>query len=209
VTGKGSYEIGAELMDKATVDLITGLAHALAWPLTVLIVVLTLRSKIGELLLRVRSFEHGDTKLNFQDELHAISKTAETAGLERPTGDEVWLKPLDQLRALAETAPRQVVLNAWNQLMDACLALAHEHGISLTEQELKTPKYLAQKLRDQGLMDAQTCDAFVSMRLLRNKVAHAESMPVSAKDSRAFIDMVASLMRNLGQGRESPAAPDR
>jgi len=39
-------------MNNATVELITGLAHALAWPVTVLIVVLSLRSKIGELLLK-------------------------------------------------------------------------------------------------------------------------------------------------------------
>jgi hypothetical protein len=195
-------------MDKATVDLVTGLAHALAWPLTVLIVVLSLRSKLGELLLRVRSFELGDTRLDFQHELHAISKTSEVReATESPLGSEDWIQPLDQLRSLGKSAPRQTVLSAWNQLMDACIELAHEHGMSLAERELKTPKYLAQRLRDEGLIDAQTCDAFVSMRLLRNKVAHAESMPVSEKDALAFIDMVASLMKTLGQNRKKVREP--
>lgn len=191
-------------MDKATVELITGLAHALAWPLTVLVVVLSLRSKIGELLLRVRSFEHGDTRLSFQDELHAISKTSDVqATADRGASDEDWAKPLGQLRVLAENAPRQAVLNAWNQLLEAAIRLAHENGITLSEQELKTPKYLAQRLRTKGLIDAQTCDAIVSMRLLRNKVAHADSMPVSTRDALAFIDMVVSLMKNLVQNRPS------
>ena len=193
-------------MDKTTVELITGLAHALAWPVTVLVVVLTLRSKIGELLLRVRSFEHGDTKLNFQDELHAISKASDVPEMaERASNGEDWAKPLGQLKALAAAAPRQAVLNAWNQLMDVAIGLAHDNGINPSEQELNTPKHLAERLRTQGFIDAQTCDAIVSMRLLRNKVAHADNMPVTTKDALSFIDMVASLMRTLTQSRR--AAP--
>lgn len=193
-------------MEKATVELITGLAHALAWPVTVLVVVLSLRSKIGELLLRLRSFEHGDTRLDFQNELRTISNTTDVPAIaEQSSRDEDWAAAL---RALAETAPRQAVLNAWNQLMDAVVNVAHENSLSLSEQELKTPKYLAERLRKQRIIDAQTCDAIVSMRLLRNKVAHAENMPVSTRDALAFIDMVASLMKNLDQSRKSPTPRD-
>jgi len=197
-------------MNNATVELITGLAHALAWPVTVLIVVLSLRSKIGELLLRVRSFEHGDTKLNFQDELHAISEVSDVPAVaERASNGEDWAKPLGQIRTLADAAPRQAVLNAWNQLMDTAVGLAHDHGITPSEQELNTPKHLAERLRSQGFIDAQTCDALVSMRLLRNKVAHANNMPVTTKDALSFLDMVASLMRTLTQSRRAAPTQSR
>ena len=190
-------------MDKATVDLITGLAHALAWPVTVLVVVLSLRSKIGELLLRLRSFEHGDTRVDFQNELRSISNTTDVPAIaERSSHDDDWAS---SLKSLATTAPRQSVLNAWNQLMEAVVGVAHENSLSLSEQELKTPKLLAERLRKQRIIDAQTCDAIVSMRLLRNKVAHAENMPVSTRDALAFIDMVSALMKNLDQSRNSPA----
>jgi len=191
---------GFGAMNKTTVELITGLAHALAWPVTVLLVLLLLRGKIGELLLRLRSFQHGETRLNFQDELHAISKASDVpTSLVGGTNVEST-KPLNRLRTLAESAPRQAVLGAWEQLMEAAIGFAQEHQIVLSDQELKTPKYLAQRLRDRGLIDAQTSDALVSMRLLRNKVAHAEAMPVATRDALAFIEMVASLTRNLEQG---------
>jgi uncharacterized protein YutE (UPF0331/DUF86 family) len=183
-------------MSAQTVTLITGLAHSLAWPLTLLIIIFLLRKAIGELLLRLRSVEHGETKFSFKDEIQAISSQADVSDDNLPApNDEPWGKPLDPMRALADNAPRQAVLGAWGLLMDAFVALAQAHQIAVTDLELKTPKYLAQKLKGAGLIDAQTSDAFVSLRLLRNKVAHAESMPVSTKDALAFINTVASLMQ--------------
>ncbi len=192
------------MLDAQTVALVTGLVQALAWPVTVLVVVFLLRSPISELLLRLRSLEHGDTRLNFQEELHAISKQAEVAAT--PSAAGVQDDALDALRALAKTAPRQTVLNAWNPLLDAAIELARGQRMQLTDLEIKTPKFLAQRLKSAGLIDAQTCDAFVSMRLLRNKVAHAEAMPVTTKDALAFVDMVASLIQTLACAKP-PEAP--
>jgi hypothetical protein len=186
----------APIMSAQTVTLINGLVQSLAWPLTLLIGIFLLRKAIGELLLRLRSVEHGDTKFSFEEEMHAISTQAdmpEECG--SATDDEPWGKPLEPMRNLATHAPRQAVLGAFSQLMEAFLALAQEHQIAVTDLERKTPKYLAQRLKSAGLIDAQTSDAFVSLRLLRNKVAHAESMPVSTKDALAFINTVASLMQ--------------
>ncbi len=190
-------------MDPQTVELITGLVQALAWPLTVLIIMFLLRNRLGELLLRLRSVEHGDTRLNFQDELHAISTQADVPVMAaKRVADNGGDDPLEPLRALAKTAPRQTVLNAWNQLMDAFIDVAHEHRIELADVEIKTPKFLAQRLKNAGLIDAQTSEAFISMRLLRNKVAHAEAMPVTSKDALAFIDMVASLLQSLARSKK-------
>ena len=190
-------------MDAQTVELITGLVQALAWPLTILIVIFLLRSPLGELLLRLRSFEHGDTKLSFQDELHAISTQADVpVAAARLAANDAGNDVLEPLRTLAKTAPRQTVLNAWNQLMDAFMDIARTNRIELTDAEIKTPKLLAQRLKDAGLIDAQTSDAFVSMRLLRNKVAHAESMPVSTKDALAFVGMVDSLLQTLATSQK-------
>ena len=194
----------APIMSAQTFTLITGLAQSLAWPLTLLIVIFLLRKVIGELLLRLRSVEHGETKFNFEEEIHAISSQADVSDVDVPApSDEPWGRPLDPMRTLAANAPRQAVLGAWNQLMDAFIALAHEHRMTVTDLETKTPKYLAQRLKSAGLIDAQTSDAFVSLRLLRNKVAHAESMPVSTKDALAFINTVASLMQAAANARPS------
>jgi len=194
----------APSMSAQTVTLITGLAQSLAWPLTLLIVIFLLRKVIGELLLRLRSVEHGETKFNFKEEIHAISSRADVSEDNVPApSDEPWGRPLDPLRTLATNAPRQAVLGAWNQLMDAFLALAHENQMNVSDRETKTPKYLAQRLKSAGLIDAQTSDAFVSLRMLRNKVAHAESMPVSTKDALAFINTVASLMQTAANARPS------
>ncbi len=183
-------------MSAQTVTLINGLVQSLAWPLTLLIGVFSLRKVIAELLLRLRSVEHGETKFNFEEEIHAISSRADVPDAVVPVpDDEPWGKPLDPLRSLSATAPRQAVLGAWSLLMNAFVTLAQAHQIALTDLELKTPKYLAQRLKSAGLIDAQTSDAFVSLRLLRNKVAHVESMPVSTKDALAFINTVASLMQ--------------
>ena len=185
-------------MNAQTVTLIIGLVQALAWPLTLLTVIFSFRAPIGELLARLRSVEHGDTKVNFQAELQAISAKADvtTQAVAAPARREAS-DALEPVRTLAETAPRQAVLHAWNQLMDTFIDLAGEQRMQLTDLELKTPKHLAEHLRAVGRIDAQTCDAFVSMRLLRNKVAHAESMRVTTKDALAFVDMVAAIIKTV------------
>ncbi len=157
---------------------------------------LLLRLPLGELLGRMKTLEHGGTKLSFEDELQGLKHRAEPDSVPPPGSDpDPVVDALSHLRQLALGSPRLAVLEAWNLVMDAFVKAARTRGLALTAAQLEKPRLLTELLREQGRLDPQSTEAFVGLRLLRNKVAHADGMRVSTRDAEAYLDMVAPLLR--------------
>jgi hypothetical protein len=183
-------------VNPATVQLVVGLVQALAWPVCIMFLAFVLRGPLGELIGRVKSLEHGATKVSFEEELQGLRSRAEPTSEPPPAAEEDPVqKLLERLRALATESPKLCVLESWNAAMDALVTAARAKGLRLDDKLLEKPRLLAEKLRDAGHLDAQAAEAFIGLRLLRNKVAHAENMAVSARDASAYVDMVSPLLR--------------
>ncbi len=186
-------------MSPTTAQLIVGLAQALAWPTCVMFLAFVLRTPLGELIGRMKSVEHGSTKVSFEEELQGLRSRAEPISEPPPeieaVAEDPTHKTLDRLRTLASESPKLCVLESWNTVMDAFVAAARTKGLRLDDKLLDKPRLLAEKLRDAGHLDAQSTESFIGLRLLRNKVAHAENMPVSSRDAMAYVDMVSPLLR--------------
>src|SRR4030042_6558797 len=108
------------------VTFISEIVNALAWPATVVVLLIGLRGHIGHLLPRLKKVKHKDTEVEFTEALSLVKGEAERrlptppkeTGICIPTS----LRVDHHLMQLVDVSPRSAILEAWIQVEDADLS---------------------------------------------------------------------------------------
>jgi hypothetical protein len=171
--------------------------HSLAWPATVIAIVILLKREIVALLLRLRSLTYKDLRLDFE-------KTLEKAEAQVPAALAPVSKYSDGQPTLfyllaekEEIEPSGTVLGVWLLIEAALKKAASEAGISANER-LASRKHLITELENSGRIDHITAKLLDDLRRLRNIAAHpAEKRKVTQAQALRFVRLADFVLENL------------
>ncbi|MFC7736520.1 hypothetical protein ACFQX4_11840 [Roseomonas sp. GCM10028921] len=173
---------------------VTSQTKALAWPLVALLALLLLRNELRKLLVelgrRLEKAKAGGFEATFREGVSEIEeKLPPTPKVERP-GDRA------ALAHLAALPPRYIVTEAWLKLENALREVLPPdpdtppaHSVSafwLLKEAVKT-----------GRISPDEYDTLSELRLLRNRVAHAEDVTVSPSDALRYASIVERVIVQL------------
>jgi hypothetical protein len=152
---------------------IAQLISALAWPVTLIVIILVLRRPLTELFPLVRRLRFQGIELDFSREIQALVYEAR-GQLPRVHSVLNAEGPLrTQCIELAQVSPRTVVLESWIQLEKAAIDASRRHGLKLKSAELHSPLILGQALEESSFLEGNTPMIYHQLRNLRNAAAHA------------------------------------
>lgn len=178
-------------MDQLT--FIVELVKALAWPLTVLIILFVLRRPIEKLLSLVQRLRYGGIELDFGLQVHELALQLTRELPSAPGASAVSSQTRAHLDRLAEQSPRAVVLEGWLLLEEAAMQAGKRRDLKLTSKEMRSPILLGQALEEAGIFDEEKLEIFHRLRNLRNAAAHASEFSFSPESAREYADLAIRL----------------
>ena len=182
-------------MDSLT--FISSVISALAWPVTVIIIILILRLPLTNLFPLLQRLRFQGLELDFGRQVQALALEARN---QLPPASGV-LNTEESLRErwieLAQLSPRAVVLEAWLRLEKAAIDASKRHGLNLHSAEIRSPLLLGEALEQAGILEGATAGIYHQLRNLRNAAAHASEVAFSPDAAIEYADLAARLTEYL------------
>ncbi len=171
---------------------------AVAWPATVIGLVLLLRRPLRGLIPLLTRIKYRDFELEFGrkiEELQAEVAVAlpEGAAQALPSG------PPQAILKLAEVSPRAAVLEAWRELENAALRRTQRRIEARGGDSSKLrPHEALRELQREEALDPTAAKLLPVLRELRNRAAHAPEFALSSESAVNYAAIANRLARELG-----------
>lgn len=194
----GGVRAGAlgESMDWLT--FVIRLIEALAWPLTIAIVILVLvfRSEFRGLVPLLRKFKAGPAgvEAEFERTIREISEEA------RATPPEIDEEPDPRKITLTELAilhPRSAILEAWRGVENAVRRAALQKATGSPVPDVSTPIKALHYLVGAKVISFEDFTLFHELRGLRNQAVHAEVFEPSQDAALEYVNLASQLQSRL------------
>ncbi len=153
---------------------ISSLCGAIAWPLSIFLVVVVMRREITQLLGRLEqvniagngmSFNKAALKADIQEAAENLAESveAEAASSRRPVLDPTMM-------ALIDIDPVQAVVFSWKRLEAAMVELADRHNVWI---DLRSARKSAEQLRQVGAISAEMVEVIKSLYSTYKSAMHS------------------------------------
>ena len=177
-----------------------------AWPATVVVVVVLMRTQLRRVLLTLTRLRYKDLELDFGRELKEVEKKAREIDV-KPSGPppRPLAAPRDSAQILAEAErlaeefPEPAVALARSAVEDELLSAVMRLAISPHYPPHNSALRNVQLLLDQKSIDHETFDVLTRMRNLRNIAVHGRGgvSGVSSDEAREFIALVRGIVEKV------------
>lgn len=201
----------AKLSQGAKMDWLTFISNAiasLAWPTALLVVVVVLRQKLGNLVGTLRRLKWRDLEAEFGQELKELEAAAKRLPLAKPESTMLDHTPAPSrtdgtstVKALARLSPSAALLTSWIGVEEALSRAINRLAISADPPSTVSPLAKIELLQQHTNIDQSTLAVLHRLRELRNRAAHsiADVTALSPEDAveyhNAALRAVAALDR--------------
>lgn len=181
------------------------LVGSLAWPTSIIVVVLLLKAPIAKLLPKIRSFKYGELHIDLEQQLAAVK--AEVTANEPTPSVPIDPTPPPLALQLAEISPRSAVLMAWLEVEKKIEELASEHqlfnkiGPSVRPMPITT---VMRTLHEKGVITGLTYETFRKLNRIRNEAAHMTSREIDFDEAIAMAEMCQWLLKSFDYSSSLP-----
>lgn len=179
------------------IEAVAELLDAIAWPVTVVVVVLLLRSALEDRIRHLRILKWRDGEAHFNEEaehleLRAVREFGETPEAPDPEGRR------DVVRSawdLVHSYPRGAVLEAWLGLETELFKAVERAGL---DGPRLTSSRAIQHLVRSGLLGENLASLFGELQRFRNNAVHAADFDLSTDAATTFVGTAGMLAARLG-----------
>ncbi len=185
-------------------ELIASLVKSLAWPVTVLIVLLVFRKPVAAFLQRLKRIKYGEFEAEAEAEVRAIERIISERPIPVPVPEAIAPSPvLQYYRTVAAFSPRAAVMEAWATFEATAQAAAIKRQILKPNEPFVFPA-IFDKLLNAGFLQPNEVAALVRARELRNRVVHAPGQEIGADTALRY----AALLQGIAERLKTPRDVD-
>jgi hypothetical protein len=176
---------------------ISEVIKAVAWPIMLVVVLLSFRRRLGDLLPLLRKLRLKDFEIEFAEKVENLKDEAPRALRHMPARTASASEQAEQelIRRLAEISPRSAVVEAWRVVEKTALDMLRATRTVELPSDRLPPSDLGKLLRVTGVLDADQVWLFNTLRRLRNRAVHEEMMDVDRAAVLDYIDIANGLTR--------------
>lgn len=171
----------------------------LAWPLAMIIIVVILRKPLSQLVQTTRRVKYKDVEVEFSRQLQQLEVEAAEAipdEARKIESDGERNVSID-LHQLADSAPNTAVTEAWKSVEQAARHVIDARGHAVDGDAATPYKQIQELLVREKIIDEQSVRVFDKLRILRNKVVHADGFELSSEQAREYVDLAMKLRSYL------------
>jgi hypothetical protein len=173
------------------------LVKALAWPVTVLVIIFKFRDVIKDLILSIHKIKYGELELTMKRELKEVRLSLETRQLQPlravPVVED---RELSELMAIAQISPRSAVTEAWTRLEAAGAAFV-QRRLPPDFRRQSRPPGLSRLLEQHELLPSEVINAIQKLRDIRNRTVHSPDFQPSVDDAEEYVLLTNVVIQDL------------
>lgn len=191
-------------------EFISEIVSHLAWPVTVLILVILLRKRLSDLLSSITKLKFRDLEMDFKRLAESAEMLPEDEAPRQPISEPnlTFLNSFEkQIMDVATHAPSAAILLAWTGVETAMASAVSRMAISPDPPSMRSPGHTLDSLRRFAELPNEVGDLINEMRELRNKVAYNEHhrSSISTESAVAYGESAVRVINFLnGFERSSP-----
>ncbi len=169
-------------------EFIDSLVASIAWPVTVVTVILLLRSELPKLATSLRKFKYKDVELEFDAAMKTIAGEVE-ASLPKDSiqKSESIESVKSHLEAIADIAPRAAILEAWILVESSAAKLIALRGSSEGRVGYG-PSAMRDNLQRAQVLSPKQLVIFEQLRHLRNEAVHVHDAEFTKTSVAHYIE---------------------
>ncbi len=187
----------------STLEFFSSIVQALAWPISVILIVYILKKPITDLVKGVRKFKYQDLEIDFENELEKIDQQISTKSKLKVKEEPTKLNNVDEeIETIANISPNAAIVMAWNlvdkEIQEAIIRLDISPDYPLHNSPLNNLNLL----KENNFIDTGMENAINGLRMLRNEAAHVskneeEITKVNALNYYDVVQEVVTILKSL------------
>lgn len=172
-------------------DSIERIIDILAWPFTIIVVVMMLRSPLSELVPTLKKMKYKDLELEFEKEANKILAEAERDLPEPPKPEPIEHEDTGIRFSLRRPEPADEIMRSWRNLELKLREMAGE------EKAKRSTGHMIRELTQSGAITVEMSKLILELSSLRNRVAHTDEEAITYKVSSSFRESVTRVLAAL------------
>ncbi len=167
--------------------------RSVAWPVTVVVLVVFLRKPLVELIPLLRRLKYKELELDFSKEVSELKAEAESISRKHPEEQSRISPHSSRILNLVSFSTRASIMEAWLEVESAAIAVASSFWNQAPSEVMKNYPMLGEYLFQCEVINEKQLDIFNSLRKLRNKAVHTEELELSEKDAKSYVQLALDL----------------
>lgn len=168
---------------------ISNIFSSIIWPITIIIVVLFLKSPISKLIPLLRKFKYREFELTFEEELKDLRNQIEIVSKQ---GEKEFLPKVEKLST--DFKHLELILDSWDLVKNAVEEVGKRHNVKLTSESFTVA---AAELEQKGILSLAQANILLKLRELRNRAIHAKGTIIEYKHSKEFTNSAKDFIKIL------------
>ena len=174
------------------------IAEVLAWPITLVVLVLFLRVEIKTLLSLLKRLKAGPLEAEFEREVKELRSEAEVRWPLISTAPTVTPEK-QKLLQLAQINPRSAILEAWQGIEFAAQRVVFDRALYVPPREAMSPLAVVRALSKEQILNPEEVALYHELRALRNQAAHAPDFSPTHESALNYIELAGRLQAALAR----------
>jgi len=171
--------------------------RSVAWPLTVVVLVVVFRKPLVELIPLLRRLKYKELELEFSQELQELKAEAESISREHPEEQSRISPSSSRILNLVSFSTRASIMEAWLEVESAAITVASSFWNDAPRDAMKNYPRLGEYLFQCEVINEKQLDIFNTLRKLRNKAVHADELELNEKDARSYVQLALDLAEHI------------
>lgn len=171
--------------------------RSVAWPVTVVVLVVVLRKPLVELIPLLRRLKYKELELEFSQQVSELKAEAESISREHPEEQGQISPSSNRILNLVSFSTRASIMEAWLEVESAAIAVASSFWNQPPSDVMKNYPKLGEYLLQCKVINEKQLDIFNTLRKLRNKAVHAEELELNEKDARSYVQLALNLAEHI------------
>ena len=173
---------------------------SLAWPATIIIVVLIFKKQLLAAAPWLRELEVGSVKMKFAEELAKAATAAEEI-TPQPAAAAPSPMVTDSDLLLAEHAPLALILQSWMKLEHALIEAGNRIGLVTTTvaPRVAPPNRIIRELEEHRVITAAMAETINYLRRLRNEAAHQKTFVIESEQALEYARLARKVVDALNE----------
>lgn len=183
-----------------TLTFISKLLEILAWPGTVVTLVLLLRKELRQLIPLLRKLKAGPVEAEFEREIASIEQAAQPPALP-PAPSSSSPRKLE-LFELVRNDPRAGILQAWLDVEATALRVVDREALYVAEHDASSPTAAIRAIARLTTIPAEWVGQYFQLRDLRDKAANQADFTPKVEPAAAYVEMASRLQLQLEEAKK-------
>ena len=174
-------------------EFIAKLVDSVTWPIAAIVALRILKKPLSELVPLIRRLRFHDIEVDFHDRISGAEK--QVAAFADPSK----APPASQeLLAAAAVAPRDAIIIAWINILEAQVRLARRHDIDPSTRQ-RYGRSFERILARREVIDPRLAGLITELRMIRNQAAHEANLRLNEEDAKRYVALSQQVVHELDE----------